>query len=84
MATLHRCLPFIFVFLVFGVSRQVPGAQSSLRSVAGLEDVLDESCGSEVADELGPEFGDYPGRPKGTKLSVLQRISFPSSVRRGF
>ena len=34
------------------------GARSSLCSVAGLEDVLDESCGSDVEDELVPEFDD--------------------------
>ena len=40
-------------------SRKFPGAGSSLRSVAGLEDVLDESCG-DVEDELVPEFVDIP------------------------
>ena len=81
---LHRCLPFNFAFgfLVYRARFLLP--QSSLRSVAGLEDVLDESCGSDVEDELVPEFGDNPGTTKGTKFSVLQRISFPCSVRRGF
>ena len=36
--------------------RQFPGAPSLLRELAGLEDVLDESCGSDVEDDLVPEF----------------------------
>ena len=55
---LHRYPSFFFLFWVFGESRQFPGAPSSLRFVAGLEDVLDESCGSGVEDELVPESDD--------------------------
>ena len=62
-------------FWVIGsVSRQFPGAGSSLRSVAGLEDVLDESCGSDEEDELVPEFDDNPGTTRGGKLSVLHNF----------
>ena len=64
--------------------RQFPGAPSSLRSVAGLEDVLDESCGSDVDDELVPEFDDDRGTTRGTTLSVLQMILFSLLVNRGF
>ena len=49
------------MFWVYGESRQLPGTGLSLRSVAGLEDVLDESCGGDVEDELAPEFDDNPG-----------------------
>ena len=58
-------------YLFVSVSRLFPGDSSSLRSVAGLEDVLDESCGIDVEDELAPELDDNPGRTRGTKLSVL-------------
>ena len=78
-------LPFTFFGWVIGsVSRQFPGAGSSLRSVAGLESVLDESCGNDVEDELVPELDDNPGTTRDTKLSVLHFIVFPSSVNRGF
>ena len=50
------------------------GAISSLRSVAGLEDVLVESCGGNVEDETPPELVDNPGTTKGTKVSVLHVI----------
>ena len=79
------CHPsFYFGFCFFGESRQLPGAGSSLRSVAGLEDVLDEFCGGDVEDELVPEFDDNPGTTRGTIFSVLHRIFFPCSVRCGF
>ena len=55
----------------FGESRQFPGVGSSLRSVAGLEDVLDECCGGDVEDELVPGFDDNPGTRRGTKFSVF-------------
>ena len=57
----------------FGESRQFPGAGSSLPSGAGLEDVLDESCGGDVEDELAPELDDNPGTTRGTKFSVLHQ-----------
>ena len=71
---LHRCLPFIFVlfFLVYRAS--FPGATSSLRSVAGLEDVLCGSCGSDVEDELVPEF-DNSGTTTGTKFPSCREYS---------
>ena len=68
MLDFHPSFDFYFGF--FGESRQFPGARSSLRSVAGLEDVLVESCGSDVEDELAPEFDDNPGTTRGTKISV--------------
>ena len=65
-------IPLFIVLGFFGGSRdQFPGASSSLRSDAGiggvLDDVLDESCGGDVEDEL-----DNPGTTIGTKYSVLQ------------
>ena len=65
-------------------SRQFLGVPSSLRSVAGLEDVLDESFCSGVEDELVPEFVDNPGTTGGTKVFVSQRILFRCLVRCGF
>ena len=55
-------------------SRQFPGAGSSLRSDAGLEDALDESCGGDVEDELMAEFDCTPRTARGAKFSVLHRI----------
>ena len=77
------CHPFFLVVLGFYL-HQSPGASSSLRSVAGLEDVLDESCGSDVEDELVPEFADNPGTVTGTKFSVLHGTFFPFLERCGF
>ena len=57
---------------------------SSLRSLAGLEDVLNESCGGDVEDELAPELDDNPWTTRGTKFSVLQGILFPCLVKCGF
>ena len=45
--------------------------------------VFDESCGCDVEDELVLEFDDRPGNIKGTKFSVLQKVSFPFWVGRG-
>ena len=49
---------FLFLFWVFGDPLRFHVAGSSLRSDAGLEDVLDESCGGDVEDELVPEVDD--------------------------
>ena len=78
------CYPSFFCFEFLVESRQFPGARSSLRSVSGLEDVLCESCGGDVADKLVPEFDDNPGTTSGTKFSVLQNVVFPCLVRCGF
>ena len=43
-----------------------------------------ESCDSDAEDELLPELTDSPGTTRGTKLSVLQIIVFPSLVNCGF
>ena len=51
--------------------------------VAGLEYVLDESCGIDVEDELVPELDDTPGTTRGTKLFVLHTVFFPCLVNRG-
>ena len=51
---------FFFVLSFFGESRQFPSSGSPLRSVAGLERVLDESCGGDVEHELVPELDDNP------------------------
>ena len=64
---------------MFGESRQFLGVGLSLRSGAGFEDVLDESCGGDAEDELVPELDDNPGTPRGTTFSVLQRIVSPWS-----
>ena len=79
--------PFLFSFwfwVLGSVSRQFSGAGSSLRSVAGLEDVLAESCGIDVEDELVPELDDNPGTTRGKKVSFLHKIVFPCLVNRGF
>ena len=67
---------FLFWFWVFGESRKFPGAGSSLRSVAGLEDVLDESCGGDVEDELVPEFDDNPRTARGSSSLVWSGVAF--------
>ena len=69
------------MFWVFGGSRQFPGAPSSLRSFAGPEDVLDESCGSDVGDELVPVFDDNPATTRGTTCSVFARSVNPKVPR---
>ena len=79
---LHRC-PSLLSW-VFGVSRQFHGTPSSLRSFAGLEDVLDESSGSDVEDELVPKFDDNPGTTTDSKTSVLQKSLSPRLVRCDF
>ena len=68
---------FLFLFRDFVESRRSPSACLSLRFVAGLEKVLDESCGGDVEDELVPELDDNPGTTRGTKFSVLHKNSFP-------
>ena len=50
----------------------------------GLGEVLDESCGNDVEDELAVELDDHPGTTTGTKCSVLRRMCSPFSVRCGF
>ena len=72
---------FVIVLFCFFVNR---ASFLVLRSVAGLEDVLDESCGSGVLDELVPEFDDSPGTTTGTTFSVWHRIFDPYLVRCGF
>ena len=57
---------------------------SSLRNLAGLGEVLDESCGNDEEDELQLELEDNLGTTTGTKISVLHRILFPFLVRCGF
>ena len=65
-----------------GFRDQFPGASSSLRSEAGLDDVLDgvldESYDGDVEDEL-----DNAGTTMGTKFPVLHNIFFPCLVNRG-
>ena len=46
--------------------------------------LLDESCGGDVEEETLSELANNPGTTRGTKLSVLQNILFPSLVNRGF
>ena len=71
-------IPFLVFVLFFEGSHQFPGAIPSPRSDTGLEDELDESCGGDVEDET------LPGTTRGTKLSVLHMIVFPSLVNRDF
>ena len=80
----HSSFYFWFGLLGRSLSRQFPGAVSSLRSVAGPEAVLDESCGIDVEDELVPELEDTPGTTRGTKLSVFHNVFLPCLVHRGF
>ena len=70
----------LLLFGVFGASHQFPGAGSSLRFDAGLE----ESCSDDVQDEQVPEFDDNPGTPRGTKFSVLHKMFLPCLVTCGF
>ena len=72
----------VFIGVSEGVLHHSRGASPSLRSWAGL--VEDKSCDVNVDDELLPELADNPGTPRGTKLSVLHTIVFPSLVNRGF
>ena len=44
---------------------------------------LNDSCGSDVEDDLLPELTDNPGKTRGTKLSVLQMMFFPFLLKRG-
>ena len=46
--------------------------------------LLDESCGGSVEDETLPKLVANSRTTRGTKLSVLQMIDFPSLVNRGF
>ena len=64
-------------------SRRLPDASSSLRRLAGLEQVLTESCGNEVEDELAPELDDNPGTTRDSTFSVLHSMLFPL-IRCGF
>ena len=56
--------------------RKLSSANSLLRSGAGLEDVLDESCGGNVEDELVPELDD---NPRTTKRYEVFRCCIKSS-----
>ena len=59
-----------------GESRQFPGAGSSLRSGAGLEDERDESCGGDAEDELAPELDDNPGTTRGRSFPFCIKSSY--------
>ena len=72
------------MFSVFGKSRPFPGARSSLRTVAGLENVRDAFFGGDVENELVPEFDENPGQQRVRFFSVLQRSFFLCMVRCGF
>ena len=74
-------LKFGFGFSLLGGSRRFPDACSSLRKLAGLEEVLEASCGNDVEDELALELDDNPRTTTSTTFSVLHRIlSHPWSV----
>ena len=81
---------FYFCFGFFHESRQLPGAGSSLRSAAGLEDfledVLDASCDGDVEDELVPDLNwtTLQGQPQVRNFPFCIKIVFPCLVRCGF
>ena len=77
------CPNFDLVFGFLERSRRLPDTFSSLRRLAGLEQVLHESCGNEVEDELAPEL-DNPGTTRSSTFSVLHCVLFPSLARCGF
>ena len=52
--------------------------------VNGLKEVLDESCGNDVEDELELILGDNPGTTIGTTFYILHGIFFPLLVSCGF
>ena len=64
-----------FLFTLFFVflkgSPRFSSASSSLRTSARLEDVLEESCGNDVEDELAPELDDNPGTSNGYEMFCL-------------
>ena len=79
------CHPSFFLFWVLGVHlHHFRGAISLLRSDTGPEEELDESCGGDVEDEKLHNWWITLEPQKGTKLSVLHVIVFPSLVNRGF
>ena len=85
--SLLDCCPSFFLSLTFGGSPRFPDARawaSSHRGLAGLGEVLAESCGNDVEDELALELDDNPGTTIGTTFSVMHRIIFPLLVRCGF
>ena len=75
---------FCFGFGEFSKSHQFPDTPSSRRKLAGIEEVLDESCGNDEEDELEQIPGGIQGTTTGTKISVLQRNVFPLLVKCGF
>ena len=83
-----RCSFVVLVFVLgfgeFSKSHQFPDTPSSRRKLAGIEEVLDESCGNDVEDELELVPGGIQGTTRGTKFSVLQRNVFPLAVNCGF
>ena len=66
----------------FDDSLQFPGAVSSRRSAAGLDD--DNPCDFDVEGELSPELNDNPGTTRCTHFSVSHEIFFPCLLSRGF
>ena len=70
-----HCLVVVlfFCFEFFWRSRQLPSASSSLRTPARLQDVLDESCCSDVEDELAPDVA-FDHWPTHLNNRVLRRV----------
>ena len=66
-----------------GFHAPISGASSLLREFAGFNEA-DEFGGGDFEEELVLGLNDSPGTTKGTKISVLQTIFFPSLVRCGF
>ena len=66
----------VIILLMFLISICVPFFQQ-------FEEVLDDSCGGDVEEELVPELDDNP-RKRGTNISVLQKNPLQFLVNRGF
>ena len=67
---------FLFLFWVLGESRLFPDAGSSLRSVAGLEDGLDDSCGNDVATNWHQNLTTLQGQQEVRSFLFCTSVSF--------
>ena len=86
-ASFNTVLPSLFLLFLAGSSlRSNTEPEDELEAALLLEVIstsfLNESCDSDVKDELLPASVDKPGTTRGTKLSVLQIIHFPFWVKR--
>ena len=73
----NDCYPcFLFLFRVLG--------DSPLRSVAGLENALDESCNGDIEDELVQNLTTIQGQQEVRSFPSWHNIVFPRLVMCGF